>query len=258
MSIVTAMVLLIYALVSFIKLPAELISFQLPGFLLQLPVSINSLVGAATAALAASGAQWLLSSHPEFSFRASIPHLFIPALTALVIGLPLSTLQASFYWWVVFAFGGFLFLLVIASEYIAMDNRDSRHVFAAVVLTAVSWALFLIVAISVNASGMRFYMVLAILVPTVFLVCLRSLHFRLGGVWSYPWAGAIALIIAQVALGLHYLPISPLSYGLILLGAAYALTSLAGSVVERRPARLMWVEPVVVAGIMFLLAVIFR
>lgn len=258
LSIVSGMVLISYALASFINLPSDAISIQLPAFLLQLPLTINSLVGVATAALAASGAQWLLSSHPEFTTRASIPHLFLPALTAMIIGLPLSTLQASQYWWVVFAFGGLLFVLVIASEYIVLDSRDSRHALAAITLTAVSWVLFLIVSISVNAAGMRFYLVLAILTPTVFLVSLRSLYFRLGGVWNYYWAGAIAVIIAQVALGLHYLPVSPLSYGLVLLGVAYALTSFSGSVIEHRPWRQVWVEPVVIGVVIFLLAFLVR
>lgn len=252
------MILLTYALTSFIKFPSEGISLQLPSFLLQLPLSIKTLVGVATAALAASGAEWLLSAHPEFSARASIQHLFVPALTALVIGLPLATLQASLYWWAVFAFGGLLFVLVIASEYIAMDNRDSRHALAAIALTAVSWALFLIVSISARASGMRFYLILFVLFPTVFLVSLRSLYFRLGGVWSYPWAVAIAVIVSQIALGLHYLPLTPLSYGLLLLGTAYALTSIAGSVIERRPWHLTWVEPAAVIGITFLLVLLFR
>lgn len=258
LSIVSGMVLLSYALASFIKLPAEAISIQLPAFLLQLPVSINTLVGIATAALAASGTHWLLSSHPEFTPRASIPHLLLPALTAMIIGLPLSTLQANQFWWVVFAFGGLLFVMVIASEYIALDNQDSRHPLAAVTLTAVSWVLFLIVAISVNAAGMRFYLVLAILTPTVFLVSLRSLHFRLGGSWNYAWAAAISVIISQVALGLHYFPVSPLAYGLILLGAAYALTSIAGSVIEHRSWRMAWVEPAILGGVMLLLAILFQ
>ncbi len=258
LSIVSGMVLLSYALASFIKLPEEAISIQLPAFLLQLPVSINTLVGVATAALAASGTHWLLSAHPEFTPRASIPHLLLPALTAMIIGLPLSTLQASQFWWVVFAFGGLLFLMVIASEYIALDNQDSRHPLAAVTLTAVSWVLFLIVAISVNAAGMRFYLVLAILTPTVFLVSLRSLHFRLGGSWNYAWAAAISVIISQVALGLHYFPVSPLAYGLILLGVAYALTSVAGSVIEHRSWRLAWVEPAILGGVMLLLAILFQ
>jgi hypothetical protein len=258
LSIITAMILLSYALASFIKLPSEGLSLQLPAFFLQLPLNIHTLVGVATAALAASGAQWLLSGHPIFTPRGSIPHLFIPALTAMIIGLPLSTLQASPYWWVVFAFGGMLFVLVLASEYIAMDSHDARHTFAGLALTTVSWALFLIVAISVRAAGMRFYLVLFTLFPTVFLVSLRTLNLRLGGVWCYFWALSIAVIIAQVALGLHYLPMTPLSYGLILLGFAYALTSLAGSVIDKKPWRTLWVEPAVICAIMLLLAFLFR
>jgi Protein of unknown function (DUF5656) len=258
LSIITAMILLSYALASFIKLPSEGLNLQLPAFFFQLPLNIHTLVGVATAALAASGTQWLLSAHPVFATRTSIPHLFIPALTALIIGLPLSTLQASPFWWIVFAFGGVLFVLVLASEYISMDDRDARHAFAGLALTTVSWALFLIVAITVRAAGIRFYLVLFAVFPTVFLVSLRSLHLRLGGAWSYPWALAIAVVITQVALGLHYLPITPLSYGLILLGFAFGLTSLAGSVIAKKPWRTLWIEPVSVFTILLIFAFLFR
>jgi hypothetical protein len=56
----------------------------------------------------------------------------------------------------------------------------------------------------------------------------------------------IALICTQIAAALHYLPISPVSYGLALIGPAYALTSLIGNLNEDEPFRQAIFEPAIV------------
>jgi hypothetical protein len=61
--------------------------------------------------------------------------------------------------------------------------------------------------------------------------------------WEFIWAGGIALISAQLASALHYWPISPIQFGLALLGPLYALTSLAGSLGEESPLRRAALEP---------------
>jgi len=65
-----------------------------------------------------------------------------------------------------------------------------------------------------------------------------------------------SLVIGQIGMGLHYWPISPLAYGLILLGPAYALTSLAGSIEENRSWRTLWIEPAVMLAVLWVLALI--
>jgi hypothetical protein len=82
--------------------------------------------------------------------------------------------------------------------------------------------------------------------PAVFivsgLVTLRSLYLRLQR-WEFAWAGGVALISAQLASALHYWPLSPVQFGLALLGPLYALTSLAGSLGEDLPIRRAAIEP---------------
>jgi hypothetical protein len=39
----------------------------------------------------------------------------------------------------------------------------------------------------------------------------------------FAWSVGIALVIGQVAAALHYWPLSPLRFGLLILGLAYAL-----------------------------------
>lgn len=84
----------------------------------------------------------------------------------------------------------------------------------------------------------------------VFLATLRTLYLRLGGQWHWKWSVTIAVITGQLVVGLHYWPISPIQFGLVLMGSAYALTSIAAGVEEGRQGSGLWIE----AGIMLLVS----
>ncbi len=157
-----------------------------------------------------------------------------------------------------FGFGGVLLILVFVSEYIVVDLSDVRHAPATVGLTAVSFALYLILTIAMRAAELRLYQMLPLVALPIFLVSLRALYLRLGGRWCVGWSLAIGLVVAQIATGLHYWPLPPLSFGLVMLGPAYALTNLAGSIEEGRPLRSAWIEPVIMMALMWGLALVFR
>jgi hypothetical protein len=112
-----------------------------------------------------------------------------------------------------------------------------RYAIASAGLTAVSFAIFLVLAIALRSAGVRLFLTLPALALASFLVVLRTLNLRLGGKWAIILSIALALIIAQLAAALHYLPLSPTEYGLALIGPAYALTTLAGNLAEGIPVR---------------------
>ncbi len=257
LSIISATILIAYASTPFINLPPRVISVQLPGFLFELQANFTTIISILVAILAAAGSDWLIQGHPHQEGKARLPHWLLPALTAWSIGIPLTTLEAGPQWWVVFALGGLLFVLVLVAEYIVVDLNDIRHAPASVGLTAVAFALYLVLAISVRAAGMRLYLLILALAPTVFLVATRALFLR-SGQWHAGWALGIALVVAQVATGLHYWPLKPLTFGLILVGLAYGLTSLAGNIEEGRPLSKIWQEPVVMIVLIWGLAVVLR
>ena len=258
LSVVTAMVLLAYALTPFVNIPGEGASIQLPGFLFQVRFDIASVISALVIVLAATGTNYLIQDHPRLEPGAGLPHWLLPALTAWAIQIPLRMMQVSLQWWVVFALGGVLFVMVLVAEYIVVDPADVRHAPASIGLTAVSFALLLVLVISTAAANQRLYSQLFILVPAIFLVSLRTLYLRTGGRWALDWAIAITLIVAQIAVGFHYLPVSPLRFGLMFLGVAYSVTALAGGILEGRPLRNLWVEPVIMSAVLWGLALIIR
>ena len=165
-------------------------------------LNFNTIVSILVAILAAAGTDWVIQDHPHKEGKTRLPHWLLPALTAWAIGIPLTTLENSPQWWVVFALGGLLFVLVLVAEYIVVDANDLRHAPASVGLTAVAFALYLILAISVRAAGLRLYMLL-VLVPTCSLFHSDAL-FTLRGQWHAPWHLVSLSVVGQRQRFLHY------------------------------------------------------
>lgn len=254
LSVLTATILLAYALLPFVQLPERSLTLPAVGILFVFRFNFVTLIAVLSAALAATGTEWLLRGHPYLGNQRTFQHWLLPAFTAWVIGVPLSSLQVGLEWWAVFAFGGLLLVLVLVAEYIAVDLLDARHAPATVGLTAVSFALFLILCVALVAAGVRLYVLLPAVVLALFLVTMRTLYLRLAGRWCIAWSAGIALMVGQVVAALHYWPVSPLRFGLIVLGLAYALTSVAGSLEEGRSWRVLWAEPVVMLVVLWGLA----
>jgi hypothetical protein len=252
---VAATILLAYALASVVNLPKRDLQVQLPGLYLAIEFNVNTVVSLLVAALTASGADWLLRDHPMLGKKSSLQHWLVPSLTALVIGVPLSRFDFGIQWFASFVVGGSLLMIVLVAEYIVVDPGDARHALATASLTAVSFALLLVLAIALNSAGMRLFLVLPALSIASGLISLRTLHLRLPELWAFFQSIAIAIIIAQFTAALHYWPLSPITFGLVLLGPAYALTSLVGNLAEGESFRQAIIEPILVLSIVWLIAI---
>jgi hypothetical protein len=93
-------------------------------------------------------------------------------------------------------------------------------------LVALSYALFLILTTTLSLSASRLVLVVLAVFPAAGMVALRALHLRTRE-WKFAWAIGVAIILTQLAAALHYWPVTPIQYGLLLLGPLYALTELA-------------------------------
>jgi hypothetical protein len=243
LSVLAAIILLAYALTPFVDLPARDFSFELPGFFLSIELNVRTLVAFLVAGLTASGADWLLRDHPLLADKPTIQHWLLPALTSLVIGVPLFQLPFSPIWWAFFAVGGALLMLVLVAEYIVVFPEDSRYAPASAGLVAVSFALFLTLAIVLHSAGTRLFFILPALIVAGGLVSLRTLRLRSGTSWKFLEAFVTALVMAQIAAALHYWPLNPITFGLAVLGPTYALTTLLSSLNEGETIKQALLEP---------------
>ncbi len=256
LSVVTATILLAYALSQFISLPSNSLPLQFLGIALTLQFNVKTVISLSVAGIMAAGADWLLRGHPQWGNRRTLPHLLLPALTAWIIGLPLYNLPLGGLWWVAFLGGGALLVLILLAEYAAVDAEDILQPVAASGLSALAHIMFLILAISLRSAGLRLLLMLPAIALGAGLVNLRTAYLRLPEGWQIPQAGAVALVVAQLAAALHYLPLSPIAFGLSLLGPVYALSSLIINLSQDQPIGQALFEPLLMLTAIWVFAAI--
>jgi len=254
-SVLSSVILLAFTLAGFISLPSKELSIQIPSLFLDFSINTEIVITFLIAGLTASGADWLVREHPSFKGGISIQHWLLPALTAWVIGLILFQQPFSFLWWIIFAIGGSTLVLVLIAEFIVVDPDDIYNIPATIGLTALAFALFLTMTITIRSSETRIFL----LVPTVTaasgLTSLRTLHL-LQKKWAFTHTAVIAIIIGQLCAVLNYFRIDPVTFGLILLGPSYALTSLAGDLLANRFEWRMILEPLIVLSLVWGIAIL--
>jgi len=148
--------------------------------------------------------------------------------------------------------------VVSLSEYVVVDPNDARYPLATAILTVLAFVIFLILAVALNAANARLILVGPALFLAGGLAALRTLHLRLNKRWEYAWAVGIGLVAAQLGAALHYLPLTPVRFGLALLAPLYALTVLAVSLAEGNPFRRAFLEPTIMLVLFWGLAIWFR
>ncbi len=256
--LVTSTILLALALTRIIPSPEFSIEVQLPGFFLDLPLTISTAMNLLTAGLAATGMDWLLRGHPSLKGRGTFQWWLLPTLTTFVISAPLSILPDGRAWWIGFAVSGAFLFSVFLAEYIVVDADAPYYAASMAGLTAISYTLFFILAVALHSGGARLYLLVPGLFIAASLASLRILHLRFSGRWEYLWAFGIGLVCIQLASGLHYWPLSPIQFGLMLTGPLYGLVNFAGSLGENMPPRRAALEPAIVTALCWVLALFMR
>jgi hypothetical protein len=245
LSLLAVVILLAYTLANYISIPAWEPEIQLPGFYFSFQVTVQTFLLALVAALTAAGADWLFHDHPSLHNRSAVPHWLLPSLLTFAVGLFLRQLSLGLQWWLILLLGVVLLVLVLIGEYISIDANDYRHPIAAAGLSAASFALYLVLAAGLHNAELRLFL----LVPTVFistwLVSIRSLHLRMHGEWLIYESALIAFLVSQFSAALIYWPLSPVSFGLLLLGPTYSLNSLLIGLIEERPWQQLLMEPLI-------------
>jgi hypothetical protein len=244
-----ASVLLAFALTRLIQSPRLTLTITLPGFYFAYPLTLSTAMTLLAAALTATGMDWLTREHPTLGQKSNIEHLMLPTLTTFVVGAPLVLLSHGSAWWVGFLLSGILLAGVFLAEYITIDASSPYYAFARAGLTALAYALFLILATSLRFSGVRMFLLVPILLIVAALISLRILHLDGTNRWDFPWAIGIGIVCAQIGAGLHYWQLTPIQFGLALTGPLYALTILSTSLTNNIPVRRAITGPALIVAI---------
>jgi len=253
--LLTSTVLLAFAVSRIIPSPQFSLEAQLPGFFLNIPLNIPTVMNLLTAGLTATGMDWLLRGHPSLKGRATFQWWLLPTLTSFVISTSLSILPSGRAWWIGFTISGIFIFFVFLAEYIVVDADSPYYNTSIAGLTAISYTLFFILSVALRSSGARLFLLIPGLFIAASLASLRILHLHISGRWEYAWSLGIGLVCIQIAAGLHYWPLSPIKFGLMLIGPLYGLVNLAINLAENIPTGRATFEPALIIALCWGLAI---
>ncbi len=238
----------------FIHLPGEEeILLQLSWLVLPIHITVANVLAVLIVALTTAGTDWVLSDHPSLGDRSTAPHWLLPVLTAWVLETLLRHLPFGVMWWVTLFGGLAIWLAVLVAEYIVVDGEDARYPLASAGLNGLGFLLFFLLVVTVRASGLRLFFTAPMLGLAAGIVALRTLNLQLHGLWRPVETVFVMAIVTQLAAALHYLPIPPVAFGLILTAVTYASTVFLGRLLEdQSPAQALW-EPLAALVLLLLL-----
>jgi len=256
--LLTSTVLLVLALARLMPTQGFSLEVRFPVLPFAVTLNITTLMSLLTAGLAATGMDWLLRGHPSLKGRFTFQWWFLPTLTTFVISVPLSILPNGPSWWIGFIISGVFIFFVFLAEYVVVDHDAPYYTLSVAGLTAISYALFFVLSIVLSSSGVRLFILLPSLFIASTLASLRILHLWMGGKWEFAWALGIGFACIQLAAGLHYWPLTPVQFGLLLIGPLYGLINLAINIGESISLRNAALQPSIVAALCWGLAIFIR
>ena len=121
LGMVTASVLLAFAVTRVLPAPELTITLQLPGFYFAIPLTVGTAITILAAGLTASGMNWIIRGHPSMSRNSTRQHWLLPTLTTMVTGITLTVISNNTAWWIGFGVTAAIMLLVFSAEYVVVD-----------------------------------------------------------------------------------------------------------------------------------------
>jgi hypothetical protein len=253
-SSLTALVLLSYGLIRMITLPSVETEFALLGLLIKIEFRTQSIMLILVAALAASGVDWLIRNHPYFKGNILIlEHWVLPALAAVAIGVIVLQIPESPQLWLGLFLGALLLVGVLWAEFIVSFQRDPRYGTVTIALNGLAFLLLTGSYFAIYALQLRVVFAIPIILVLTSAVIWRLFRMGFPGDRVWPWGMMISIITAQVAVALHYWPISPLRTSLLLSFISYLMYQLIVSHLNGELNRSFVIENLFIGGIALLM-----
>lgn len=229
LSVLTAVILLAYALARFLRLPTQQVfGTTFLGSALGVDLSGASLMLLLIAALISTGADTLIRSHPSYQGGITVTHWVVPGATALVLGALLNGVPIGVVWWGGLALSAVMLVAVLITEYLVLVRDDPYHDAAALALTVLTHLLALALFTLLRQLGAR-----AAVSATVGGVVAAALAWRLfdlrGAEFgrSVVYAALIGLFCAEAVWAFNYWRVTPISVGVLMMLVFYVAVGLA-------------------------------
>jgi hypothetical protein len=261
LSVLTAVILLAYALARFLDIPPRAVGGTVFGSALGLELNGQLLMMVLVAALISAGSDMIIRSHPALAGRSSaitVVHWILPGATALVLGAALNRLPDGPVWWMGLGGSAAALVVVLIAEYAAVDPDAPGREAAALALTALAYALALILFVILRSLSAR-----AAIASTVSGAVAGALAWRLFTLHRAPpgraslYAALSGLICAEVIWALNYWRVPSSSAALMAMIPFYMAVGVAQQHLAGRLTRRVWIEFAAVGGLGLLIALVY-
>jgi len=216
-STLTSLILITYGLVRLMTLPSVEADVALFGLLINLEFKPQTVMLVLAAALAAAGSEWLIKGHTKpVRSNLVIEHWVIPSFAAIAIGVVVIRIPSSPQLWLALVVGAFLLVAVLTAEFIVAYKDDPRYANVALALRGLAFLLLTGSYFAISESQLRAIFAVPLVMIISIVVSWRLFHLAFPNVPKWTWAALLGMLTGQIAIGLHYLPLSPLSTSLLL------------------------------------------
>lgn len=273
LSVLTAVILLAFALARFIDVPARVVNTTLFGSDLGLELNGPLLMMVLVAALISAGSDTLIRSHPSLAARPgqrTVLHWILPGVTALVLGGALNRTPDGPVWWLGLGLTALALIVVLIAEFIVVDRSDPAWDLAALGLTALAYALAMILFALLRSLGAR--ALISASVGGLVAAGLALRLFTLKAASASPsgaaealvplgraavYAAVVGAIVAETIWAINYWRVTASSAGLLGMIPFYLSAGLAQQHLAGRLSRRMWIEYGVVGALGLTIALVY-
>lgn len=255
LSVVTAVIVLGYALARVVEIPSRIVETTLFGSPIGITLDGQSLLLLLVAALISTGSDAVIRSHPHLQSRTTTGvstaiHWILPGLAALALGLLLNQAPTGPVWWLGLGLSATFLVLILLAEYTVVDVEDNGFRSARLGLTLLAYLVLLAILGWMRFSGAR-----AAISASAGALVAGAVSFRLlrlydvSTLYALSSATIVALVLGQSVWAINYWFIHPLGAGLLLLDVFYVVHGLLQQNANPPVSRRVIVEYVVVGGI---------
>jgi hypothetical protein len=253
LSVLTATIVLAYALARFLDLPARVWQASVFGSSIDFQIDGPFLILLCVAALISAGSETLMRSHPYLAQRPdarAFQHWILPGATALALGAALNRARDERVWWVMLGIGVLALLAVLVAEYTSVNPDDARRDAVVVLMTALTYALALTIFAVLYSLSYRAAISASLSALAATLLAWRWLTLRAAPSKGRAavYAALVGLICAETFWALTYWRLTPSAAALLVMLPFYVSLGLTQQHLAGTLTRRVWLEYGVVSA----------
>jgi hypothetical protein len=224
LSVISAIILLVNGISRFVEIPSRGIRITVLNIQWVISLNGNLLFMLLLALLVIVGTESILRTHPALSVRSGagpeIPtaiHWILPGITAFGGSAAVNMFPPGPRWWLGLVLVTGLLIVSIVCEYMTIEKEGFRYDLASVGLNILGLTVLAILLNAIHASQARLTFALPVIAFGVAAIALRLLELLEPGKTNNRYfAAGIGLLVSELALPLFYLPVSSVTFGLVL------------------------------------------